>query len=247
MIAQIVTALISPLGTALFLGTWAWILGWSGRRRLALALGGLALLWLGGWSLPAVSLQVRWALERPYPMIPIASVPTAEAIVLLGGGIIPAQLPGSFPNLEQPADRAWHAARLFHAGKAPLIILSGGRSRSHYLTSEAQAMRLFMKDLGVPDHAMVLEERSKNTSENAIYTLEILRRRHIGTILLVTSALHMRRALKLFQAEDIQIIPAATDHEVGVATGGWRFLPEAKALEGSGRAIKEWIGPFVGR
>ncbi|MBV5273815.1 MAG: YdcF family protein, partial [Lamprocystis purpurea] len=67
--------------------------------------------------------------------------------------------------------------------------------------------------LGVPERAMVLEEQSRNTRENARFSVALLRERGIGSMVLVTSALHMRRALGLFAAEGMQVFPAATDHE----------------------------------
>ena len=93
----------------------------------------------------------------------------------------------------------------------------------------------------------MLEERSRNTSQNAVFTADILARRGIDRILLVTSAIHMPRSKALFEAQGLEVIPAATDHEVQ-AIPGWRnWLPSTDALDGSSRAIKEIVGRLVGR
>ena len=79
------------------------------------------------------------------------------------------------------------------------------------------------------------------------FTADILARRGINRILLVTSALHMPRSLALFEAQGLEVIPAATDHEVTPLPGWRKWLPDTAALDGSSRAIKEIVGRLVGR
>lgn len=247
VVSKLAIAMISPLGASLFGGLLAVVLALWGRRRLAISLGVLALLWLWFWSLPAVSNWVRGYLEDQHPPMALHEVPQAEAVVVLGGGVSPASIGGLYPNLESGADRVWHAARLFHASKAPLVLLTGGSDPSHSAASEAEAMGQFMRDLGVPGQALVLENRSRNTSQNAEYSAEILAEQGVNRILLVTSAYHMPRAKALFEAQGLEVIPVATDHEV-LSRPLWRdLLPETSALDGSSRAIKEIVGRLVGR
>jgi len=247
MFSKLVIAAVSPLGTALVLGVLAWLSGLFGNRRLALALGGAALVWLWVWSLPVPSNWLRGHLEAAYPVVPLHAVPSASALVVLGGGISPPQRPDDPPDLGAAADRIWYAARLYHAGKAPLLVLSGGGDPAVSLTSEAAAMRGLLSALGVPERAMVLEEQSRNTRENARFSVALLRERGIGSMVLVTSALHMRRALGLFAAEGMQVFPAATDHEARRPAAWQMWLPDTGALDGSGRAMKEWLGSWSGR
>ena len=61
-------------------------------------------------------------------------------------------------------------------------------------------MQIFLRDLGVPDSAMLLETRSRNTRQNAEYSSQLLRAHKLHHVLLVTSALHMHRALGEFSA-----------------------------------------------
>ncbi len=128
-----------------------------------------------------------------------------------------------------------------------LLILTGGHDPQYRATSSAEAMRRFMSALGVPDSAMVLEERSRNTTQNADFTADILAERGIGRILLVTSALHMPRSVALFKAQGLKVIAAATDHEVRPLQAWRNWLPDTDALDGSSRAIKEIVGRLVGR
>ena len=92
--------------------------------------------------------------------------------------------------------------------------------------------------------SMLLEEHSPTTGENAQNTAALLRERGIGRVLLVTSALHMHRALGLFERAGLRTYPAATDYEVRERLPVVRWLPSASALWGSGRAMKEWFGRF---
>lgn len=246
LLEKTIIALVSPLGTAWFLGLLAVLLAAWGRRRLAAFMGVLALAWLGVWSLPVASHTLRGAIEAQHPLLVMDAVPRAQAIVVLGGGVLPARHKGQPPDLQEAADRLTHGARLFRAGKAPLLVLSGGSNRAVSATSEAEAMRQLLLEWGVPAQAMVLEERSRNTRENARFTAEILRSRGIRHILLVTSALHMPRARALFEAQGLMVTPAATDHEARSRFTAADWLPDAQALHGSARAFKELLGRATG-
>ncbi len=109
------------------------------------------------------------------------------------------------------------------------------------LYAESLGMRQFMLDLGVPAAALLTEERSRNTRENAEMSARLLRERGIEQVLLVTSALQMRRALHLFEQQGLLVHPVATDHEVGSRKARMNWLPDANALDGSGRAFKEMV------
>jgi uncharacterized SAM-binding protein YcdF (DUF218 family) len=202
VLSKIVATIVSPLGTALVLGVLALLLARSrrpARRRFAAALGALAVVWLWGWSLPVASDRLRASLEDKAGPRTVEAVAAAPAMVVLGGAVAGARPPWRpYPDLTSAGDRLWHAARLYRAGKAPLIVLSGGTLHTGE-GPEAQAMREFLVDMGLPAGAMLLEGQSTNTAENAGDTARLLRSRGIRRILLVTSALHMQRARGLFE------------------------------------------------
>ena len=248
MLSKLVTCLLSPLGSSLCLLGLALFLAWRRRSRLAMACGALAMVWLWAWSIPVLSLWLRGTLEDQIAQPPLSRVPQTQAMVVLGGGVSPPSGKATDINLGAAADRVWYAARLFHAGKAPLLLLSGGSDPQRHAFSEARAMAIFLQDLGVPEQALVLEEASRNTLENAAFTAKLLNERGIRHVLLVTSALHMPRALALFSAQGLQVEPAPTDFEAdNPPPGALAWLPDAEALDGSGRAMKEWVGKWVGR
>ena len=121
-----------------------------------------------------------------------------DAIVVLGGGIAPAVPPErEFPSLTESADRIWAAARLYRAGIAPRIIVSGGgflAENKGPATTEAEAMRRFLVELGVPDSAIASEGTSNNTVENIFNVRKMVGDKPVA---LVTSGYHMPRALRI--------------------------------------------------
>jgi len=192
---------------------------------------------------------LQGALERQYPPRPVSAVPSADAIVVLGGAIGAPRPPRVHPDLSGAADRVWHAARLYHAGRAPLIIASGGTVPwQDQRFREATAMQRLLTRWGVPADSVLLEARSANTYENARYTADVVRRRGLDRVLLVTSAQHMRRALATFRSAGVNARPAATDYHVtDGSTSVLDLVPSADALGGSTAAIREYVGYLVYR
>lgn len=239
----VVTALLSPIGTWLAATILSILLVRRRWRRAGAVGAALAAIWLCIWATPAASEWLIRRVESPFPPLAVAAVPQAQAIVVLGGGISPPSLSQPYADLSAASDRVWHAARLQKAGKAPLVLLSGGSDSTVSTISEAEAMRTFIVDLGVPDSALILETDSRNTRGNALFSARLLRERHISRMLLVTSAMHMTRALAEFRAEGLDVVPIATDHTFATPLGTLRaWLPSAEALDGSGRAFKEIVG-----
>ena len=249
LISKLVIGLLSPLGTALCLAALALLLAWQRRRRTTLALALLAFIWLWAWSTPVLSHWFGSRIESIYPQTAIAALPQAQAVMVLGGAVAPPSGSNQDIDLGAAADRVWYAARLFHAGKAPLLLLSGGHDPERDAFSEARAMASVLADFGVPAQALLLEESSRNTRENAVFSAALLKARGIERILLVTSALHMPRAVALFAAQGLQVIPAPTVFEASRAPppGVLAWLPDAQALDASARAIKELVGRATGR
>lgn len=236
--------LVCPLGLTLLLGLTGMILLFARRyHKAGLCLITTALIWLYLSSMPIVADTLLYSLESRYPELTVNELPDAEAIVVLGGGVDPSPTGKPYPDLKSGADRVWHAARIFHAGKGPLIVLSGGVIPWRVdASSEASAMQRFIADLGVPLTAIRLEERSVDTRGNALFTAKLLAETGTGRVLLVSSALHMPRAMAAFKAVGIEPTAAATDFTPKKSFGLMAYLPDTEALENSTSAIHEYIG-----
>jgi uncharacterized SAM-binding protein YcdF (DUF218 family) len=223
---------------------------WKRPRTAALAIA-LALMLLlitsNGW----VSRLLVQSLEWQH--LPLTEIPTAEAIVVLGGATKSALPPRPSVDLNEAGDRVIYAAQLYRQKKAPIIILSGGRIEwKGGGSSESADMATILTAIGIPKEAIVQEPNSLNTYQNAVNVKEILKSRGIRRVLLVTSAIHMPRSLLIFQHQGIDVIPTPTDFLV---TRGdlqeltstpkaalLNVLPDVDNLHLFTSALKEYVG-----
>src|SRR5690606_38650889 len=151
-------------------------------------------IWLSGNRF--VAMGAALSLERQYAPLMIeesAPMPIADAIVVLGGMTREQAYPRPTHEVTEQADRLIYAARLWQDGVAPVIVVSGGvvGIQGPAGVSEAVMMADLLGVLGVPDDAILLEEESHNTYENALNTRALLDAEGIDHVLLVTSAFHM--------------------------------------------------------
>jgi uncharacterized SAM-binding protein YcdF (DUF218 family) len=215
------------------------VLALVGMRRLARLVVALAVAELLLLSLYPVSDELMAALhDQARAEAKAAPACCYDAIVVLGGGIGPAEPPNiPDPHLNDAADRIWHAARLYRRGLAPRIIVSGGGTGSGEM-SEAEAMRLFLTDLGVPKEAIVIEGSSLNTIENIRFVRTLVKE---GRVALVTSASHMPRALRLARIAGLNVAAFPTDWGLPPADRtSWKtWVPSLSALSISSIALVE--------
>lgn len=228
--------------THILLGTLlALLLVLLARPRAAFLILLLSFAWFYTACTASFGSWLMERLEAPYPPVPAGSRPTADAIILLGGGVHARKSSEVLGDLNLWSDRLLYTAALYQAGKASTIIVTGG-SRSGFIT-EADLTRDILEVMGVPGAALILERRSRNTHDNARFTAPIVRREGFERVLLVTSAFHMRRAVALFQAQGIEVIPAATDHQVSVfPSDSMQLMPTLVGLTYTHYALHEMAG-----
>jgi uncharacterized SAM-binding protein YcdF (DUF218 family) len=191
------------------------------------------------------------SLEWRY--LPNGELPQAEAIVVLGGGTRPRISPRPWYEVNEAGDRILYGSWLYKQGKAPLLVVTGGRAEWYGDggNPESEDMTAIAEAMGVPASAIVQESKSFNTRDNAVNTKHILDQRDINKVLLVTSALHMPRSMEIFRKVGLEVIPAPTDflsvnneNSKGFAIV-LDLLPSAEALKNTTNAIKEYIGLFI--
>ena len=122
--------------------------------------------------------------------------------------------------------RVAHAAELWRRGEAPLLLLSGGGGRQR---SEADAMRELALGEGVRSEAMLLEDRSRNTVENAVFSAALLRGKGGRRVIVVSEAYHLLRARILFKAAGLEVV-AASAPPVRLRRDFLMYLRESVAL-----------------
>ena len=123
---------------------------------------------------------------------------SSDVIIVLGSGLRKDGKPG--PALTR---RTRHGAELWHEGAASLVLCTGGQSE-YYPRTEASACREILLASGLPSDAILMEQQSRSTEENAIYSKRILDDRRLSRVILVSDSYHMLRARWLFRAQDIQ-------------------------------------------
>ena len=162
-----------------------WHLPRPGKRLLRLLLG-LA----GVWGLLCLVLA---GVVYGYGLTDRAA--RSDVIIVLGSGLNRNQTPG--PSLR---NRSEHAAALWREGYAPAIICAGGYAR-WATRSEADGCAEVLRENGVPDSAILLEERSRSTEENAAYAQEIMRQHGWQSALIVSDGYHLLRATWIFSQQ----------------------------------------------
>jgi uncharacterized SAM-binding protein YcdF (DUF218 family) len=241
--ARLLDELISPGGALMVLFTGAL---WAVRRpRSALAwraILGAAILYLLGatYAVPA-TLTGLWASGyRQFEASDVAGRPTA--VVLLGGDA--EQLVPKADHLPRaPTPRVLEAWRVYNLIAPQWIVSSGGSWNGGLPAPGSILMRDALVKLGVPASRILLESTSFDTHDEAVLVAPMLRSLGIEQIVLVTSAIHMRRSLGTFRAAGLTVVPAIAPDRKSLR-GGWndRFLPSRHGLELSSRLAHEVVG-----
>jgi len=202
-----------------------------------------ALALLGLSAMPWTAHQLVRTVEQDAVLLDPATMPQADAIVLLSGMV------RTVPAAGEQLRREWHdgvdrfegALALWRAGRAPRLLITAGRqpwdlgndTEGHWLREQALAR-------GVPAAAVELTPEVENTAAEAGAVRALMPGAHI---LLVTSAFHMPRARAEFEAAGLQITPFPVDLRVGLRTFSPQDLvPNADALAQTSMALREWMG-----
>lgn len=174
----------------------------------------------------------------------IPSAPQGDVIIMLGGGLYP-NTP-DFSGTSAPGfgtmERMVTAARLHRRLGLPIIV-SGGRVDTSGVAI-APIVKRFLMDLGVAPDRIIIEDRSRDTYENALFSKERCEQFGFKHPLLVTTGFHMKRALFCFKSVGLN----ATPYPCGLTV--WRekqfqwkqLLPSANTLQATSAGIHEWLG-----
>jgi len=249
-LSKLLPIFVSPLGLTLTFVAFAFILSFTRFRRLVRAALALAFVILFTASMPVVGNALLSRIETRYPPLPVADHTPSDVAILLGGALGQPLPPRVTPDIGEPGDRILHAWRLWREGKVANIIVSGGNLPwQPSVAPESELIASMLRELGVPPEAILLDEASRNTFENALQSRAIWNAEGFRTGYLVTSAAHMPRALAVFRRAGLPVQPSPTDFRVRAPLydGILDFLPNPEALARTTAAIREMIGLAVYR
>lgn len=192
-----------------------------------------------------VSYALRYPLESRYP--PLREPKDAEpydAIVVLTGGIIPAEGMIPYPTIAGPMfrrlDEAW---RLYRKRPKPIIVSGGHVNPFTPPMNENQIARNYLSLWGVPEENILAEDQSRDTFESALEVVKILQQRGWQRYLLVTSAAHMPRSMLAFAARAPHPIPAPGDFSLSeLRMTPLDFFPSVEAARSITASLHEYIG-----
>jgi uncharacterized SAM-binding protein YcdF (DUF218 family) len=210
---------------------------WLARRRPRLGRGLMLAAFAGLWllAMPWTGDRLLAALQAPYR--PIRG-DEAEAIVILGGGSEPAPEYGGDRPSQPTLERLRYGAHLARQTGKPVLV-TGGAPKGGRPEAEVMAEAL-AADFGLP--GAWVEDRSRNTWENARFSAELLHKAGIRRVYLVSQAWHLPRAVPVFERAGLVVVPAGTGYAGLGPNIPLDFLPNPKGLLDSHFALHEAIG-----
>lgn len=211
------------------------------KKRLKLFVISMAIL-LYIFSINPTKDMFLLPLENTFKPLPVDTIKTYDAYVVLGGGIL-----GNAPDIggkgipgEDALERIVCAFRLFQISKKPIII-SGGYTSGN--VSEAEIAKKLLLSFGVDGSYILPESKSIDTFGNARYVKELAERHKITRIVLITNAYHMKRSKMLFDRHFNEVLPFPTGYKTSrMGYGVSSYMPNAGNAAIISLAIKEYLG-----
>jgi uncharacterized SAM-binding protein YcdF (DUF218 family) len=218
------------------------------RRRRLFGAAGLGVLLI--CSTEAVANGLVWHVEHSYVSTYRDDV-VYDAVVLLGGVVDEdATAESGQPAYNENVERVIMTHRLLRDGKAKVAIVSGAAmSPALVAYGEAVVLGHQLEDWGIAKDRIILEDKARNTHENALFVQRIAQARGLSRVLIVTSAFHMPRSVECFNAVGMKVDTMAVDwrghdHRTdGLA--GW--LPRTRNLMVTTNMLREISGRYVYR
>jgi len=250
-LSKLLDVLLSPLTWGLVFLALA--VPWRSRsvrrwKRMR-AFGGLGLAILLLASAKPVANGLTRRLEHAAPSSYRPDV-TYDVVVLLGGVLDEeASFESGQPSFNDNVERMLVTFDLLRTGKARFAIVSSAATDpQHPERGEAAVVGRLLESWGIPRDRILLEERARNTRENAVFSREMVEARHFQSVLVLTSAFHMPRSIECFHAVGMKVDTLAVDHrsrERAHDLGEW--LPRASTLGHTSSMMRETFGRWIYR
>jgi uncharacterized SAM-binding protein YcdF (DUF218 family) len=234
-INKILPIIVSPLGLItilLFLGIF--------RKKMLPSVIGLMILMI--LSLPVVSGQLIKFLEQNYTPTNPSEIVSADTVIVLSGMVKPIKHNnGVHYEFSDAVDRIFAGINLLKIGKAQKIVLTRGKLPWSIGVPEGEFLAEFIQSQGIDPNRILLTEVVQNTNDEAKAVSKMLSKN--SEVILVTSAFHMPRAEKVFQNQNLKVVPYAVDfRSTTKKLDILDFLPQANAFNDSNFYFREIIG-----
>jgi uncharacterized SAM-binding protein YcdF (DUF218 family) len=193
-------------------------------------------------SLPIISNNLIAYLEKDYNLQNTSAINEADAIVVLSGMITTIKTESDYEyEFGGAVDRILAGINLYKDDKAPILILTRGKLPWSLKKPEGEYLKEFATEFGIPEENILLTDNVQNTDQEAKSVKKLLNQNN--KIILVTSAFHMLRAKKVFEAADVNVIPFPVDFQNQESKLTIiDFIPSAGSFSGSSHFIREMIG-----
>ena len=242
VLGKIVARMLMPIGLVWSAGWIACVIALARRQARHALMGaalGVAMTLTGSETFGQALMSI---LERDYQNDPYQG-PPLDVVFVLGGGVDPS--PHDSYELGPSGDRVLLGARLYLRGRAKMLVASGTTIEGLGVPFDnVGGTHRIWRDLGVPDDAIgTLTGETRNTREEAQAAAAFVRAHNFASVGLVTSAWHMNRARKTFEAEGLTVVPLAADHRGGPKWDGLAsIVPTANGAFHVGKACWEFLG-----
>jgi uncharacterized SAM-binding protein YcdF (DUF218 family) len=234
-INKILPIIISPLG----LITILLVLGIFRKKMLPSVIGLMILMIL---SLPIVSGQLIKFLEQSYTPTNPNEIVSADTVIVLSGMVKTIEHNNGVQyEFSDAVDRIFAGIKLLKMGKAQKIILTRGKLPWSIGVPEGEFLAEFIQSQGIDPNRILLTKIVQNTNDEAKAISKMLPKN--SEVILVTSAFHMPRAKKVFQNQNLKVVPYAVDFRSSTKKiDVLDFLPQANAFNDSNFYFREIIG-----
>lgn len=164
----------------------------------------------------------------------------AEVVVVLGGGVV--KTPDGYQLSIHTAARLLKGLEIANKKHLPLIV-TGGKLPGVDQLPEAEIMKQQAISLGFDEGNIFVEPLARTTKENAFYTTALMKQKAFKKAVLVTSAVHMKRAVYCFEKNGVSAIPCPTAFLYDHSKIEWiDLIPNRDALDANLAAIHEYFG-----
>ena len=251
ILSKLLPLFVLPPGSFFILAIISYLLMRRGWRNIGRMLFIFAFVMLYLCSTPALSTWLIMNWENRYESANPGE--KKETAVILGGmfDLDPrAEVWGHEYQALDAVDRVLEGIQLKREGMVQKLLLTAGKSPfTPGQPSEAEIIRRFIRQYSqIPDSVLIIEDRAINTEQNAFLSASIMEQRNLSKdVYLVTSALHMPRAVYVFEKAGFNVHPHPTDFqslsELSLSSG-FVWIPNASALQYSTKVIREMLGYY---